>query len=131
MPITRAWTNDEDPKTQMDAAVHWSLYEGACSSLIPNYETITTEEQKKHAFALARIESHYFKNEVFSAEKSLFHNIKSLHSIPTTIIQGRYDVICPIKTANKLHQLWPVAGLYRCAGCRTFGIGCCFALSVD
>lgn len=94
---------------QIEAAIRWSLYEGACSSLMPNYETITTDEQKMHALALARIEAHYFKNEVFTPEKSLLHNINFLRSIPTAIIQGRYDIICPIQTANKLHQLWPEA----------------------
>ncbi len=102
-------TNDKDPEAQIQASVHWSLYEGACSSLLPNYETITTEEQKQQSLALARIEAHYFTNEVFSENKSLLHNIEHLRFIPTTIIQGRYDVICPIKTANKLHQLWPEA----------------------
>ncbi|MGH1455150.1 MAG: prolyl aminopeptidase [Alphaproteobacteria bacterium] len=102
-------TNDNDPQTQITAAVHWSLYEGACSSLMPNYETITTDEQKHHALALAKIEAHYFKHEVFPKEKSILNYIESLRSIPTTIIQGRYDIICPIKTANKLHQLWPEA----------------------
>ncbi len=101
--------NDNAPTIQMEAAVRWSLYEGACSSLIPNYETITTKEQKLHALALAKIEAHYFKNELIPKEKSLLNNIDSLRSIPTTIIQGRYDAICPIKTAHKLHQLWPEA----------------------
>ncbi|MGH1376505.1 MAG: prolyl aminopeptidase [Alphaproteobacteria bacterium] len=101
--------DDSNPTLQMEAAVRWSLYEGACSSLIPNYETITTEEQKEHALALAKIEAHYFKNECLSGAKSLLNHIEGLRSIPTTIIQGRYDVICPIKTANKLHQLWPEA----------------------
>ncbi len=102
-------TNEDDKKTQIEAAVRWSLYEGACSSLVPNYETITTDEQKNHALALAKIEAHYFKYEVVSEDKSLLNHIESLRSIPTSIIQGRYDVICPIKTANMLHQLWPEA----------------------
>lgn len=102
-------TDPDNIDIQIEAAVRWSLYEGACSSLIPNYETITTHEQKMHALALARIEAHYFKHEILFGEKSLINHIESLRSIPTTIIQGRYDVICPIKTANKLHQLWPEA----------------------
>ncbi len=102
-------TNEDDKNTQIEAAVRWSLYEGACSSLVPNYETITTDEQKNHALALAKIEAHYFKYEVVSEDKSLLNHIESLRSIPTSIIQGRYDVICPIKTANMLHQLWPEA----------------------
>ena len=96
-------------ESQIEAAVRWSLYEGACSSLIPNYETITTEEQKQSALALARLEAHYFKNNVILPEKSLLHNIEYLRSVPTTIIQGRYDTICPIITAHTLHQLWPEA----------------------
>ncbi len=102
-------TQEENQDLQLEAAVRWSLYEGACSSLLPNYETITTQEQKQHALAISRIEAHYFKNQIFKKEKSLLHTIESLRSVPTAIIQGRYDVICPIKTANKLHQLWPEA----------------------
>ena len=98
---------DED--TQIEAAIRWSLYEGACSSLLPNYETLTTPEQKAHALALARLESHFFKHEVLSENESLLNNIETLKPIPTTIIQGRYDVICPIDTAHKLHQQWPEA----------------------
>ncbi len=100
---------DPDPEVQMEAAVRWSLYEGACASLLPNYETITTEEQKQYALALARIEAHYFMHEVVAPEHSLFGKIDSLRAIPASIIQGRYDVICPIATAYKLHQLWPEA----------------------
>lgn len=98
-----------DPQTRVDAAIRWSLYEGACSSLYPNYETITTEEQKQSALALARLEAHYFLNEVLPPEQSLLHKIDNLRTIPTTIIQGRYDAICPIQSAYKLHVAWPEA----------------------
>lgn len=98
-----------DPKQELAAAIHWSLYEGACSSLIPNYETITTEEQKRHALALARLEAHYFKHHVTAPENSLLHHIDVIRHIPTKIIQGRYDVICPIETAHRLKQAWPEA----------------------
>lgn len=96
-------------KVQMEAAIRWSLYEGACSSLLPNYETITTEEQKQHALALARIEAHYFKNEVAAPKDSLINKIDIMRNIPTIIIHGRYDIICPMQTAYKLHQAWPEA----------------------
>ncbi len=98
-----------DEEKQMEAAIHWSLYEGACASLLPNYETITTDEQKDHALALARIEAHYFKYEVITRENSLLNSIDKIREIPSTIIHGRYDLICPIRTAHKLHQLWPEA----------------------
>ena len=97
------------PDQQMEAAIRWALYEGACSSLLPNYDTITTPEQKNYALALARIEAHYFRNNLISVDQSLLNRIDRLRSIPATIIHGRYDVICPIQTAHKLHQLWPEA----------------------
>lgn len=99
--------NNEERK--MEAAIRWALYEGACSSLLPNYETITTDEQKQHALALARIEAHYFKYETRDGNKSLLLQLETLRGIPTSIVQGRYDIICPIETADKLHQLWPEA----------------------
>ena len=102
-------TNEYSESEQIEAAIRWSLYEGACSSLLPNYETITTDEQKMHALALARIEAHYFRNEVRTPEKSLLKSINFLRSVPTVIIQGRYDIICPIQTAYKVHQFWPEA----------------------
>lgn len=98
-----------DEKEQMNAAICWNLYEGACSSIVPNYETITTEEQKQNALALARIEAYYFKHEVRSKENSLLNDIDKIRHIPSSIIQGRYDAICPIRTAYKLHQRWPEA----------------------
>ncbi|MBX2834061.1 MAG: prolyl aminopeptidase [Micavibrio sp.] len=100
---------DENRDVQIEAAVRWSLYEGACACLRPNYETITTNEQKDYALALARLEAHYFLNEVIPAERSLLSRISALRSIPAAIIQGRYDVICPIVSAYKLHQAWPEA----------------------
>ena len=103
----RLTEGDEDIQTE--AAIRWSLYEGACSSLLPNYETITTAEQKTHALALARIEAHYFKHEVRPPENSLLNHIDTIRSIPAVIIQGRYDAICPIQTAHRLHQAWPEA----------------------
>ncbi|MGZ9097165.1 MAG: prolyl aminopeptidase [Micavibrio sp.] len=97
------------PEQQLEASIRWALYEGACSSLLPNYETITTEEQKSHALALARLEAHYFRNNLIPVDQSLLNNIDALRAIPATIVHGRYDVICPIQTAHKLHQLWPEA----------------------
>lgn len=91
------------------AAIHWALYESACSSLIPNYETITTDEQKAQALALARMECHYFKTECLSPDRSLLNDIAKFRHIPSVIIHGRYDVVCPLSTAYRLHQAWPEA----------------------
>jgi proline iminopeptidase len=99
----------DNPEVQLEAAIRWSLYEGACSSLLPNFETICMPEQKAHATALARIEAHYFKTQAFTPETSILNAMDILRKIPAAIIQGRYDMICPITTAHKIHLLWPEA----------------------
>jgi len=99
----------DDPHLVLQAATHWCLYESACSSLIPNYETITTDQQKAHAIAMARIECHYFKNNVIAAKDSLLTKIDKFRAVPAAIIQGRYDMVCPPKTAHRLHLAWPEA----------------------
>ncbi|HPF79248.1 MAG TPA: prolyl aminopeptidase, partial [Alphaproteobacteria bacterium] len=99
----------QDKKIQMEAAINWSLYESACASLIPNYELITTDEQKDHALAISLIECHYFYNQLISPENSLLNKIDIFRHIPTTIVQGRYDMICPILSAHQLHSAWPEA----------------------
>ena len=68
----------DDEEIRLEAAIRWSLYEGACSSLMPNYETITTPEQKQHALALARLEAHYFKHEMISDKDSLIMAIEGI-----------------------------------------------------
>jgi proline iminopeptidase len=98
-----------DPKTEIEAAVRWALYEGGCSSLLPNYETITTDEQKAHALALARIEAHYFSTQIIAEKDSLIGGIDRIRHIPATIVQGRYDMLCPMHTAHRLHSAWPEA----------------------
>ncbi len=99
----------DDGKKKMEAAINWSLYEGACSLLIPNYETITNEDQKNRALSLAVLECHYFRNNYIKEEDSLLKKVNRFRHIPTTIIQGRYDMICPIISAHKLHDAWPEA----------------------
>jgi proline iminopeptidase len=99
----------DDLQVQMDAAIRWTLYESACSSLIPNYETITTEEQKAHALSIARIECHYFRNQLIKPEDSLLKQVERFRGIPAVIVHGRYDMICPLVMAHKLHSVWPEA----------------------
>jgi proline iminopeptidase len=99
----------DDAETAMEAAIRWCLYESACSSLIPNYETITTKEQKSQVLTIARIECFYFKNQAIAAEDSLLKQVDKFRAIPSIIINGRYDMLCPIRTAHRLHLAWPEA----------------------
>jgi proline iminopeptidase len=101
--------NGPDHIKAVNAAISWSLYESACSSLLPNFETITTDEQKAHALAMARIEAHYFRTQLIAPKNSLLNDIDKIRAIPAVIVQGRYDMICPIRTAHRLHAAWPEA----------------------
>lgn len=99
----------EDKKIQSEAAINWYTYESACSNLIPNHTPLTTPEQKDKAVSLALLECHYFKNNMIQPEHSLINQVDKFRHVPTTIIQGRYDMVCPIVSAHKLHNAWPEA----------------------
>ena len=100
---------DPDPAVHMPAARAWSTYEGACSTLLPSPETVAAFGQDRMALGLARIEAHYFMNDIFLPENALLANIAVVRAIPGVIVQGRYDVVCPITTADELHRAWPEA----------------------
>jgi proline iminopeptidase len=55
------------------------------------------------------MEAHYFKNDIFLPDNFLLANVHKIRKIPTVIVQGRYDLVCPIRTADELHQAWPEA----------------------
>lgn len=101
--------NDPDPKVHLPAARAWSIYEGSCSTLLPNPQTVAAFGEERHALGLSRIEAHYFDNHIFLAENALLDGLNRIRNIPAIIIQGRYDLVCPIATADALHRAWPEA----------------------
>ena len=100
---------DPNPKVHMPAARAWSVYEGACSTLLPSPETVAYFAGDVVSLGLARIEAHYFSHDIFLPENSLFDNIRRVRHIPGVIVQGRYDAVCPIVTADDVHRSWPEA----------------------
>lgn len=100
---------DPDPAVHMPAARVWSMYEGACSTLMPSPELVSASGEDNHALGLARIEAHYFRNNGLDPEDRLLRDIRKIRHIPAVIIQGRYDIVCPIRTADELHRAWPEA----------------------
>lgn len=98
-----------DPAVHMPAARAWSTYEGSCSTLLPSPATVSYFAGDTVALGLARMEAHYFKHNIFLPENSLLDNVHKLHNIPATIVQGRYDAVCPIVSADDLRQAWPQA----------------------
>ena len=100
---------DPDPAVHLPAARAWSAYEGACSTLLPSPDTVTAFQQDRMALGLARIEAHYFRHDMFLDGAALLRGIGKLRHLPCTIVQGRYDVVCPIVTADEVARAWPEA----------------------
>lgn len=101
--------NHSDPVVHMPLARAWSRYEASCSSLLPNPSLIAHLEEDRVALGIARLESHYFVNRIFLPKGQLLAEIGRIRHLPCVIIQGRYDMICPIETADGLARAWPEA----------------------
>jgi proline iminopeptidase len=107
----RRLTSD-DPDVLAVAARAWSIWEGATSFLRMNPSYVSRFEQSAYAAAFARIECHYFVNGGFlRSDNQLIEEIDRIRHIPAVIVQGRYDVVCPMKSAWDLHRAWPEATL--------------------
>ncbi len=101
--------DDPDAAVRVTAARAWSRYEGACSTLLPNPDTVAYFASDRVALGLARIEAHYFRHNGFLEGGELLGRIQTVRSLPGVIVQGRYDMVCPIATADELHRVWPEA----------------------
>ncbi|MEZ4385762.1 MAG: prolyl aminopeptidase [Nannocystaceae bacterium] len=102
-----------DPEVRLEAARAWSTWELSTSHLFPSAEDIhQAASDDEFSLAFARIEAHYFMNQGFFASPWwIYDNIDNLRHIPAVIVQGRYDVVCPVQTAWDLHKAWPEAEL--------------------
>ena len=102
----------DDEQVRLAAAERWSVWEVSTCHLYPDLKHIEETADPEFALAFARIENHYFMNHgFFEHENQLLNNIDTIRHIPTVIIQGRYDVVCPMQTAHDLHQAFPEAEL--------------------
>ncbi|MEJ0006350.1 MAG: prolyl aminopeptidase [Steroidobacteraceae bacterium] len=102
-----------DRKVLTKAAKAWSIWEGATSHLRqnPNYVAKFAADAK-YAAAFARIECHYFINGGFlRQDDQLLADVHLMRDIPAVIVQGRYDIVCPMRSAWDLHRAWPEADL--------------------
>ncbi|KAL0954999.1 hypothetical protein HGRIS_003924 [Hohenbuehelia grisea] len=105
-----AQLNSVDEQTRLTAAKAWSKWEMTTSKLyIDPAQVSKAEENDKFANAFARIENHYFVNEGFMRDGQLLETqeIDKIRHIPTVVVQGRYDVVCPATTAYALKKVWP------------------------
>jgi proline iminopeptidase len=100
-----------DEQKRLEAARAWSGWEGAACKLIPNTRVIEHFEEAHHALAMSRIECHYFIHDSWLEPDQLLKNAHRIRHIPTEIIHGRYDLICPVRNAWELAQQMPDAKL--------------------
>lgn len=99
-----------DYSVRLQAAKVWSKWEAATSSLHVSQKAIHDFDDPDQALAFARIECHYFVNRAFfPTDNYILENIAKIRHIPGKIIQGRYDVVCPARSAWDLHRAWPEA----------------------
>ncbi|MET0405545.1 MAG: prolyl aminopeptidase [Cystobacter sp.] len=102
----------EDAQVRQEAARAWSVWEGRTSSLLPNEALVSRFGQDDFSLAFARIECHYFVNGAFlRGENQLLDDVPRIRHIPGVIVQGRYDIPCPVESAWALHRAWPEADL--------------------
>jgi len=103
--------NGDDQALTLTAALAWSGWEAALSTLRRDEKRLAADRDAHAALALARIECHYFVNHGFlDSDDQLLRDVPKIRHLPCTIVQGRYDVICPVRSAWELHQAWPEAG---------------------
>lgn len=100
----------DDRQAMLRSAVAWSVWEGVTSNLRVSPAALGRFTADDFALALARIEAHYFVNNGFmEAPDQLLRDVACIRHLPGVIVQGRYDVVCPARTAWELHQAWPEA----------------------
>lgn len=106
----------DDEVARLEAARAWTLWEGRTLTLLPDPNVTAGFENPRFALAFARIENHYFVHGGWLEENQLIRDATRLRGIPGTIVQGRYDMVCPARTAYELHQAWPEAEFHLIEG---------------
>ena len=101
----------EDVEIRRAAAKEWTRWEMATSRLFPDPEYLEKAEDLDFAVAFARIECHYFINGIFVEDGHILNNAEKVKHIPTIIVQGRYDMVCPTVSAWELHKALPESKL--------------------
>lgn len=99
----------ENYDVRLKAAQHWAAFESFCCMLVPRPQMVEDAQDPAHSLPISRIEAHYFLYNKFTPEDHLLKSIDKIRHIPAVIVQGRYDVVCPMETAWDLHKAWPEA----------------------
>ena len=102
----------EDSSERSKAAYAWTRWEMSTSYLMPKNLSIKKADNDYFSDSFARIECHYFINNIFLEENYILKNITKIKNIPVSIVQGRYDIVCPMRSAWDLKKLIPSSKLY-------------------
>lgn len=101
----------QDASIQLQAAQAWARWEFSISRLKVDKKAVDAICKNEFSLAFSRIECHYLKHDCFLAPNQLLNNMNKINHIPAIIVQGRYDVICPVNSAWALKKAWPKAQL--------------------
>ena len=102
----------DDRTERAKAAYAWTRWEMATSYLMPKELSIKKATNFSFSDSFARIESHYFINNIFLEDNYILKNINKIRDIPLSIVQGRYDIVCPMRSAWDLKKSVPSSKLY-------------------
>jgi proline iminopeptidase len=102
--------SDAERQRQLQAAVAWSLWEGAISNMIPDHADTGKFGEAAFALSFAQIEAHFFANDLFLEPGYILRNIERIAGIPTHVVHGRFDQVCPLTQASRLVQALETAG---------------------
>ena len=102
----------EDHSISVPAATNWNAYESSIMTLLPSTSSGGNTVSDDIQLARARVQLHYILNDCFVGKRDMLKEASSLQHIPTTIVQGRYDMVCPPLTAWELAQAMPHAEFY-------------------
>jgi len=101
-----------DQAVRLAAAKAWGYWEGGSTTLLHDPDEAGNFEDPQVAISVARAEAHYFRHAVFLEPDQLLRDVERIRHIPATIVQGRYDIICPVKSAYDLASAWPEADFH-------------------
>lgn len=97
----------DDRELALAAAKHWAIYETACCTLLPNKEFTDHFADDNTAWAVARLEAHYFRNNRLNPDSLLLDRVERIRHIPAFAVHGRYDIVCSVKNLDDLARAWP------------------------
>ncbi|VAW68823.1 Proline iminopeptidase [hydrothermal vent metagenome] len=101
----------DDEMQKLRAAKAWSIWEGRTATLQTDKSVVESFSNAYSALSIARIECHYFMNKCWLKPDQIIKDIEKIRHIPGYIVQGRYDVVCPVEQAWELSVAWPEAEL--------------------